>query len=140
MKNWGIDKCWEQFCLCVVAHMILPFMPLFFELWKTGTIGPTSLTISTAMYAISIGLSSKISLITLMCTIVAFVFSFAYGDSVDRYKHSTVDPELLHLEAYAFICIALIFASHFLERYVRHVLNGEDFMSFASRSEEGSAG
>lgn len=138
MNNWGIDKTWEQFFLCLFAHMMLPFLPLLFELWKTGNIGPSSLTIATAMYAMSIGLSSKISLLTLSCGFVSLVFSFAYGDSIATLQAGGAAAKSLSgVEIFAVASILFIFVSHLVERYVRHIVNEEDFMTFARKSKIG---
>ena len=138
MNNWGIDKTWEQFLICVIAHMMFPFLPLLFELWKTNTIGPSSLTIATAMYAMSIGLSSKISLITLTCGFVSLVFSFAYGDSIATQRVlGAAATSLTGVENFAVASILLIFISHLIERYVRHIVNEEDFMTFVRKSKRG---
>ena len=141
--NWGLDERWEQFLLCVIAHMILPFLPLGFEYWTTNNISAESLSIATAMYALSIGVSSKISVITLLCGCVCLIFSFAYGNlvalSVDTSNASNqVITSLNGVDSIAFFCLLSIFIAHIIERYVRHIKFDESFFEFVSnrRQEE----
>ena len=115
---------WENFLLSVLLHMLFPLLPLLFELWLGGSITDKSLNLMAAVYAISIGVSSRSKLLFGICIAISFIFSFAFGIS---------SSELDNLKMSGFlssISIGLIFIIHIIERYNRHVEERDNFLNF----------
>ena len=115
---------WENFLLSVLLHMLFPLLPLLFELWLGGEITDKSLNLMAAVYAISIGVSSRSKLLFGICIAISFIFSFAFGIS---------SSELDDLKMSGFlssISIGIIFIIHIIERYNRHVEERDNFLNF----------
>lgn len=118
---------WQHFIFCFFVQLILPLMPLCIEFWIKGTITDQTLSISAAMYSISIGVSTKnlgllgVSIFSAM----AFSSVFGYTISGNNMHFSVTAPAIITIIAFMVI--------HATERYKRHVRDGELFIDFGER-------
>ena len=102
-------------------------MPLGIEYWIKGIVTSQTVSISAAMYSISIGVSTK-NLALLGISIfaaMAFCCIFGYVTSGNAMHFSVVCPAIITILAFMLI--------HGTERYKRHVRNGELFIDFGGR-------
>lgn len=119
MKQKG--KRIQEYILCILFHLLFPLLPLLFEYWSTRSISGRSLTIIAALYAITIGISSKNRAIFGLALFGGFILSVAYGARV-------ADPKSYPgCEIAAIIVIFFILIAHGIERYIIHIKKGEYF-------------
>ncbi|ENV36837.1 hypothetical protein F959_01644 [Acinetobacter venetianus RAG-1 = CIP 110063] len=121
----GLNEAWTAFLLCILAHMLLPLLPLGIEWLITNTISDNSITITIAIYAMGIGMSSTNPIIALICILIGFIFSVLYGVTLTA---SMKDIELnLAISTWSKFALGAIFIPHAIERYNRHVANLQPF-------------
>jgi hypothetical protein len=117
-----MNKQWEQFLFSVIAHLTLPLLPLIVEKLLTGSVANETWAITAAMYTISIGVSSNwlpilgLSLFVSMISVCSFGFLKA-GTSVN-----------FNVPYSSLVAIIAFFIVHTVERYMRHVSEGEIFL------------
>lgn len=117
-----MNKKWEQFLFSIIAHLTLPLLPLIVEKLLTGSVVNETWAITAAMYTISIGVSSNwlpilgLSLLVSMISVCSFGFIKA-GTAVN-----------FDVPSSSLVAIIAFFIVHTIERYVRHVNNGEVFL------------
>ena len=120
----GLSPEWEDYVLCLLLRMILPFLPLGIELWRTGKIGPVSLTLAAAMYTISIGVASRNKLLFGFTVAAGVLYSMAFGIVVvETYS-------LPYVETVAGVGLVMVFSFHAVERYNRHIIDCTPFLEF----------
>lgn len=119
----GLNDAWTAFILCVMAHMLLPLLPLFMEWLITGEISKNSITITLAIYAMTIGASSTNSLIAIMCIFIGIIFSVLYGVTISA-NTEALNFDTMLLSKLALLAIVL---PHLAERYNRHVVDLQPF-------------
>ncbi|MBJ8452965.1 hypothetical protein I6M90_13740 [Acinetobacter bereziniae] len=119
----AINEAWTAFLLCLIVHMSLPLLPLAVEWLITGIVTRTSLTITIAIYAMTIGASSTNAIIAIICIIVGIIFSVLYGVSLiqDTYQFK-IDTMLISK-----LALGTIIFPHVIERYNRHVVDLQPF-------------
>jgi len=124
----GLPPHWEEYFLCVLLHMALPFLPLLFEMLfsNTSTISEKSLMLFSAMYALSIGLSSKSKLMFGFTVVISIFFSVAFGVVAGG------GNSIPNSEVYSYWALLGIFIIHALERYNRHVIDQTPFWDFSN--------
>ncbi|WP_241233387.1 hypothetical protein [Escherichia coli] len=118
-KGLDPDKC--NFGGSIVLFVVLPLLPLLFEAAINKSHIPTlqSSTITAAIYALSIGVSSKNTLVFSMGIAIGIILSCFYGFvSADAINHT-----LGYLTS--FIAIILIAVTHMTERYNKHMVDCE---------------
>jgi hypothetical protein len=137
--------------------MILPLVPLGLELLLTNSLSDETVTLAASMYAILIGTSSRHKLMLGAAMIVCIVFTAVYGSvtvqkqqqqahvrdvlagkaKADPPPSDPKDTHSAHIEGepagaknyqvWSLWAIAMVFAVHLGERFIRHVLNSEPF-------------
>ncbi|ENP8453063.1 hypothetical protein [Vibrio parahaemolyticus] len=120
----GLPDHWQDYFLCVLLHMVFPFFPLLMERLLTGGIHINSLMLFSAMYPLSIGLSSDSKLLFGCTILISLFFSVAYG------VVAASETPLADFEEYSLISLIAIFVIHLLERYNKHVVDRTPFWSF----------
>lgn len=125
----GLEAHWEQFLLCVLFHLLLPLLPIGIELWVSHRVTDTTLTLGAAMYAISIGSSSKSRLMFGFSVVLCIIYSIAFGVLTGGTAQSPGAGSLFG-NAYATIALLLIFLVHAGERYNRHIVDRAPFWEF----------
>lgn len=123
---------WQQYWLCVGFHLVLPLFPLVTEYLVAGAVAPSSAYLVAAMYALSIGASSRNALSFGFMMMVGVVCGILFGISTSLLGQP---PEKSHVEVLdktwpAMMFIAVVFIAHVLERYNRHVADCEPFWLF----------
>src|SRR5262245_61904662 len=97
---------WQEYLACLLLHMLLPLLPIVLELCSKGNISDNTITLSTAMYAITIGVSS-VDLSLLSLTIfISILYSAAFGMVVSK------SSSLYGVSSASFVTIILIFVVH----------------------------
>lgn len=126
-----IPKEIQDYYACILLHLVLPLLPIGLEFLSSHTIATTSLTLIASFYAISIGLSSKSPLQFAIGILICIVFSSVFG-MISGQKIAA-----LPIRVFASFSIFVIFVSHAVERYNRHVIDCEPFwVWFANNKDE----
>ena len=123
----GLNDQWSEYILCLLLHMILPLLPLLMEWLFTRNISESSLSITTAIYSISIGLSSKNKAMFGYCILIGVLFSAIYGVTVSQ------NSLAIDISAFCFIALLTVFLFHAAERYNRHVVDCQSFLLFSDK-------
>ena len=119
----AINEAWTAFLLCLIVHMSLPLLPLAVEWLITGIVTKSSLTITIAIYAMTIGASSTNSIIAIICIITGIIFSVLYGVTLIQNTYQfQVDTMWISKMA-----LAVVIVPHVIERYNRHVVDLQPF-------------
>jgi hypothetical protein len=130
---------WGHYWACLVFHMIFPFIPILVEYFVANEVSELSMTLATAMYSIAIGTSSRSMSLFSMSLCIGFIFTSLFG--MLEYQKS-IPPALLgqipskrppmipNYGILAFFSSLLIFVSHAIERYRRHVVDRNRFIEF----------
>ena len=114
----------ENFILSIMFQMLLPLFPLFFEYWQSGGIKAETLTLLAALFAVSIGVSSRSKMLFGISIIIGIIFSVAYGLSTNT------SAPLVNSEYYAGGSIIIIFLIHAGERWNLHVIDKQPYWNF----------
>ncbi|MDY5106982.1 MAG: hypothetical protein SPE78_07655 [Actinobacillus minor] len=125
---WIQEFHWDKFFLCIFMHMVLPLAPLIIELLlKSGSVSLSSLLISTSMYCLSLGSSSKKTSIFALSLVVALILTALYGGAMhanEEYNSKKIDT------FYIYCVLGLFFIIHLIERFKRHAIDCEAFWNF----------
>lgn len=122
----GLPGHWEQFALCVLFHLLFPLLPVGVEYSTAGVVSGGTVTMATAIYAITVGNSSKSRLLFGTCVILCVLFSLSFGLLVG----STNATAAANARFYSGCALALVFLVHGLERYNRHVVDRTPYWEF----------
>jgi hypothetical protein len=114
----------EQYALCLLFHLLVPWLPLGIALAASKRVEHGSLLLFLAIYLLSIGVSSRYQLFMGVMVVLSIVSSAFYGMT----SGGIVIDETLITIGYA-ISFATV-AVHAWERYDRHVANNETFWKF----------
>ena len=136
----SIPYYWQQFGTCVMVHMIVPFIPIGFELLFLGHIRTSTLTITAAVYSIALGVSSESQLQFFFAFLVSMVYCGFYGVTVfynsSNSENSPVHPLFTEsiIKNITAIGLILVFLVHLVERFQRHVRARKPFVYFNQNS------
>ena len=119
---------WEDFITCIVLHMLIPLVPLLLEFIVTNGISTRTLTLSAAIYSISISKTSSSKSQLALGIIISLIFAACYGITI-----SNTEKEMGHLNNFATGAILLILIIHIVERYNKHILDREPFLTFKNK-------
>ncbi|EHU1620051.1 UNVERIFIED_CONTAM: hypothetical protein KWE62_18730 [Acinetobacter baumannii] len=119
----AINDAWTAFFLCLIVHMSLPLLPLVAEWLITGIVTKSSLTITIAIYAMTIGASSTNAIIAIICIIIGIIFSVLYGVTLIQNTYQFMIDTMLISK----IALGTIIVPHVIERYNRHVVDLQPF-------------
>lgn len=124
--SWVQGFHWDKFFLCICMHMVLPLTPLIIEFFlKEGPVSPSSLLISTSMYCLSLGSSSKKTSIFALSLVVALILAALYGNT------SIVNDNTAKIDTlYIYWVLGVFFVIHLIERFKRHAIDCEAFWNF----------
>lgn len=113
---------WRHFGASLAFTIVLPLVPLLIEAWYENEITAQSLTLATAIYAATIGVSSKNVVLLAITLLVSVVYAVAFG----RIMGTGEIPD--GCSAAAMLSLAGITVVHVCERYIKHVAKGESFI------------
>ncbi|MCZ3030141.1 hypothetical protein NYY88_17575 [Acinetobacter baumannii] len=119
----AINDAWTAFFLCLIVHMSLPLLPLVAEWLITGIVTKSSLTITIAIYAMTIGASSTNAIIAIICIIIGIIFSVLYGVTLIQNTYQFMIDTMLISK----IALGTIIVPHVIERYNRHLVDLQPF-------------
>jgi hypothetical protein len=124
---------YQDFWTSVLLHLLLPLMPLVIEFNYTGYVSVRSLTMTASIYAFSIGVSSRNKVTLALCILIGLLNAGNYGLTIKTKTTEVISNSTFDFfETGAFWLIVLTFAVHAIERYNRHVSEGEEFMLIKS--------
>lgn len=106
---------WE-FLASLVAVLALPLVPAFLEYAIAGSISDSTAAITVAMYAASIGASSRWSLNRAIFWAMSLVMAAFFGLAT-----AGASPRFVEVADLAYVCVLLVMAFHGAERYTIHV-------------------
>lgn len=122
----SIPEQWNDFIICIVLHMVFPLLPLLIEFIIIDSITDKTLAITTSMYSVAIGLSSRSMLMFVLCFVISFIFSAIFGMISVSQSFS-----LAYVHIASTISIFCIFVIHCCERYNKHVVDCAPFWEFS---------
>ena len=132
---------WTSFFVAVLFLLLFPLSPLGAELLFTEKIALSSLMLVTAMYSVSLSMSSKHVGRWAMGITIGFIFSTLFGwcmgigDAVIGPAYA-LRPGPVAGDGWLWTAgagIVMVFVMHIRERFVRHVSNEEPFPEFLQR-------
>jgi len=115
---------WQHFILSLLYVSLLPLLPLGLELWLKGTLTDQSLTLTTAIYSVTVGASSKDRLLFGVGILFAIVFSSAFGVVLK----APTPPD--NTRAACFVVLTILTALNVTDRWNRHMVENEKFWDF----------
>lgn len=129
----GLPEHWQHYVLCLVFHLLLPLLPLGVELLVAQKVSVSSLSLSVAMYSISIGGSSKSRLQFGLSVVICIAYSIVFGLTVPGAPAAAqVSQTLANSSGYGAWALLFIFVYHALERYNRHVVDRAPYWEFVA--------
>ena len=117
----------SNFLACVLLHLLLPLLPVLIELLLREGVGTATLTLTAALYSMSIGLSSKNVAMFALCVLVGLIFATLFGSVALRDGPDTL------VRVASIASIGVVFLIHALERFNRHVVDCAPFFEFYPR-------
>ena len=117
-----INEDWSNFISCIILNQILPLVPIFIEYQSSGHISDKSLALTTSMYAFAIGASSKQKIVFSICLLVGLLTALSFG--------TIKQNEMASVWSLNSLLIGIVFATHLVERYDRHINDNEVFLLF----------
>lgn len=118
----------QQYCTCILMHLLFPFMPFVFEWFFVGhDVEALSLTLFLALYAIAVGNTSRSVALFAVYLLIGVLAAAAYGQALNP---GLPLSEKLTMTHSAWIGVCIIVASHLLDRYHRHVVEREPFFDW----------
>ena len=121
----GLPDNWQQYFVCLLLHLGLPFLPLLLEWLFTASIEEKSLYLFIAMYAMAIGITSTSALAFSGTLLVGLRYCAAYGAATENVKNASVLGG--NVAVGTILAIVLV---HALERFNRHVVDRLSFLEF----------
>jgi hypothetical protein len=120
----GIPNHVEQFGICILFHLMLPFLPLGIEATVLHRVDRKTQFLFLALYPLGIGVSSRSRLMFAFTVVVSLVYSIFFG--------LISGNVVVGANAYTFgyVCLAFLILIHTGERYNRHVVDGDAFWEF----------
>jgi len=121
----------SQYICSIVVCIIIPLLPLFLEYWFTNKISCETISITVALYSISIGSISQRVEITILSLVPSLFFCATFG-YLKRISNTInlKNPCSKYLEIVAVIAIIFISIFFLIERFFIHVRNQEKFLFF----------
>ncbi|HEX6749020.1 MAG TPA: hypothetical protein VF092_17105 [Longimicrobium sp.] len=128
---------WENYVLCLLFHLLVPLLPLGFELAFTGRVRTSSLLLGASFYIIGIGVSSASRLFFGASLVTGLIFAAIYGNAVSRETSGVPPAAAQHgptsrgpLDSAPVWALLVFGAAHAGERYMRHVAGRASFLEF----------
>ena len=122
-----MDDKWQHFIFSVFVQLLLPLMPILVELAITGKVSEQTFAISAAMYSISIGVTTNNLALLGASIFVAMAYSAIFGYIVSGNSPQFPVPSV------SMFTIALFMLMHGIERFKRHVGDGELFLKVGGK-------
>ncbi len=123
-----LPKNWSAFLVSILLLMILPLVPLFLEYMFRDEISIKSLSITTAVYAISIGAAQREAVVIWLGVLISMIYVSVFGFVV-RGEVMGVVAYAPRWSIWAFVGIGLMSLAHGYHRYQAHVVGRLDFPS-----------
>jgi hypothetical protein len=113
----------SHFIVSLICILALPLLPIFLEHIFLGKCSTTALTMTTAIYVITVFITSNYILFIFVSMGLCAIFSSCYGYVISTNGYS----DLMSLWSIIAICGVAIL--HTFERFYRHILCDEPFYS-----------
>lgn len=134
-----IPDSWQQFFLSLLFQIVLPLIPLMIEQLCTNDISEQSSTITAAIYTITTGISSEQEWQFGLSIVSSLIFSALFGFVIFIAQPQLANnPEILSaqksalplIKSLSFWGIGVISVVHGIERFNRHVVDGNSYWNF----------
>ena len=120
----GLPKEAQHYILSLLFQLAVPLLPLLLEFWFSGQIKPETLTLTAALYSVSVGVSSANILLFGIGIVVGILFSVAFGVA-------TISPtKVPNCEILSIAAISLTFMIHAAERWNIHIADKKPYWRF----------
>lgn len=133
----------QQYIVCIVMHLVFPLLPILFEYLFLHRIKTSTLTLTTALYSMALGLSSESVLNFFLSIFLGALYFAFYGVTIFVNIPETLEAnpsilagsredELLStlLNIITITGLGLVFALHCLERYNMHIIDRKLFIPY----------
>lgn len=120
----GPPQPFQQFILGLVFLIAVPLLPLLLEHWIRSSVSITSLSLTAAIYAITVGAASNQRLIFGLCIVASLVFSVIFGVVI-----SGTSPPQFSFETASLVIILAALAQSLI-CWNRHLADGVSFWDF----------
>lgn len=121
----GLSDPWQQYGLCILFHLLLPFLPLIIERIVLGHLEEGTFFLFLAVFPLSLGVTSRSALLFGVTVVIGLLCSIFFGLIAGRLH---LNPITTTLGCFCLIAVILI---HAMERYNRHVVDLEPFLKFS---------
>jgi hypothetical protein len=141
-RRLEISNHWQHYILCLMFHILLPLLPIGIELFTTGYLKASTLTIIASMYAISIGTSSKSPLEFGFCMVGSIIFAIMFGVNSSNETllgDGNVATQLSiwnNSKTSSVIFMIIVVVIHCMARYNRHIVFKQPFWEFIKTEEK----
>jgi hypothetical protein len=113
----------DQFGLCVFLHLIFPLLPIGFERVLKHHVSTSALMLALAMYAFALANTTKSGTCFGLFIVIGFFSGALYGFA----EAQSLTEDVVR---FAWFTLLFIFVAHAIERFRRHVVQGEKFLEF----------
>ncbi len=120
----GIPEHIQEYLLCILFHLLFPFLPLLVERIVLGHVEDKTLLLFLAVYPLSIGVSSRSRLLFGITVVICLIFSTLFGLASGKIEMSRTGSQI------GYICLLAVMLIHACERYNRHVADRQPFWEF----------
>ena len=121
----GLPDQWQQYGLCLLFHLLLPFLPLVIEWIVLGHMEEKTFFLFLSVFPLSIGVTSRSALLFGVTIVIGLLYSIFFG----------LIAGSLHLNpmttTWGYFCLFAVILIHSMERYNRHVADLEPFWEFS---------
>lgn len=129
-----IDEDYYEYIVCILLLLLVPLLPLGIEFMRLNqTITESSLTITTAMYCLTLGFSSR----NVVIFITSLIAGFVCGVTPISYEKVSNEEFWTTQRTLCIVLIGLTFLIHAIERYNRHVVGRELFLALKLNNRKG---
>jgi hypothetical protein len=125
---------------------ILPLAPMFAEWGAKQRVGIGTLTVTAAIYAVTVAISSRWLFMFLLGFLIALIETFAFATGVDATPVNnpgaedffgmvvtSVNSARPAYAAFTLVIVVSLFISVAIERALRHLKDGEEFFEFIEK-------
>lgn len=139
--QWIPDH-WEHFGICVLAHLLLPLIPLLLELAIASKISAETLYLTASMYTLSVSMASSKIIGVIFGVVVGVVFSAFYGvlardqvlfEAMEASSSTVLLPPNAWIGGVKLpaITIGIVFVLHMIDRFRLHITERAPFFEFS---------
>jgi len=120
----------QEFFLCILFHMLLPFVPLVAEIAVLGRVEKKTVLLFLAIYLVSLGVSSHSRLMFGATIVFGLMYSMFFGLAA---AGGDLAAPVIGF-GYLILTLGMLFQA--AERYNRHVVEQDRFWEFTEETKQ----